>query len=95
MIGSPPVIAVSRCSTTWCTRIDRHPAALDAKSGALRWDVAVDDNKLLLPDAGALAIDGKIIVGVSGAENGIRGFIDGYREDRQEAVAQAHHSGAR
>ena len=46
---------------------------------ALRWDVTVDDNKLgyyltLAP----LAIDGKIIVGVSGAENGIRGFVDAY-----------------
>src|SRR5215471_13333309 len=49
--------------------------ALDAKSGAVRWDVAVDDNHLgyyltLAP----LAIDGKVVVGVSGAEAGIRGF---------------------
>jgi alcohol dehydrogenase (cytochrome c) len=59
--------------------ITGHLAALDAKSGALRWDVVVDDNKLgyyltLAP----LAIDGNVIVGVSGADAGIRGFIDAY-----------------
>src|SRR5262249_57387771 len=51
----------------------------DARSGVLRWDVVVDDNKLgyyltLAP----LALDGKIIVGVWGAEAGIRGFVDAY-----------------
>ena len=55
-----------------------HLTALDAKSGAVRWDVAVDDNRLgyyltLAP----LAVDGKIIVGVSGAEAGIRGTSQG------------------
>ena len=32
----------------------------------------------LLHDAAPLAIDGKIIVGISGAETGIRGFLDAY-----------------
>jgi alcohol dehydrogenase (cytochrome c) len=81
VIGSPPVnrgVAVLD-NMVYAGSIAGHLAALDAKSGALRWDVAVDDNKLgyyltLAP----LAIDGKIIVGVSGAENGIRGFIDAY-----------------
>ena len=81
VIGSPPVnrgVAVLG-DMVYAGSIAGHLAALDAKSGALRWDVAVDDNKLgyyltLAP----LAIDGKIIVGVSGAENGIRGFVDAY-----------------
>lgn len=64
-----------------CT-IDARLVALDAKTGVLRWDVTVADYKLgfgmtLAP----LAIDGKIIVGVSGAETGIRGFIDAYAPD--------------
>jgi alcohol dehydrogenase (cytochrome c) len=68
-----------------------HLAALDAKSGALRWDVAVDDNKIgyyltLAP----LAIDGKIIVGVSGAENGIRGFVDAYDAKTGKRVWRRH-----
>ena len=56
-----------------------HLIALDAKSGRCGGTSTVDDNKLgyyltLAP----LALDGKIIVGVSGAETGIRGFIDAY-----------------
>ena len=81
VIGSPPVnrgVAVLD-NMVFAGSIAGHLAALDAKSGALRWDVTVDDNKLgyyltLAP----LAIDGKVIVGVSGAENGIRGFVDAY-----------------
>src|SRR5580704_563695 len=81
VIGSPPVnrgVAVLD-NMVYAGSIAGHLAALDAKSGALRWDVVVDDNHLgyyltLAP----LALDGKIIVGVSGAENGIRGFVDAY-----------------
>tara|TARA_B100001765_G_scaffold191062_1_gene138166 strand:+ start:1066 stop:2673 length:1608 start_codon:yes stop_codon:yes gene_type:complete len=59
--------------------LDAHLVALDAASGAKRWDVEVADNSIgfsltLAP----LAIDGKIIVGVSGAEAGVRGFVDAY-----------------
>ena len=59
--------------------LNAHLVALDAKSGAVRWDVEVADNAhgyafTLAP----LALDGKIIVGVSGGETGIRGFIDAY-----------------
>jgi alcohol dehydrogenase (cytochrome c) len=56
-----------------------HLAALDAKSGAVRWDIVVDDNRrAYFLTLAPLALDGKIIVGVSGAEAGIRGFIDAY-----------------
>jgi len=59
--------------------LDAHLVSLDAATGAVRWDVEVGDNALnysltLAP----LALDGKIIVGVSGAEAGIRGFVDAY-----------------
>jgi alcohol dehydrogenase (cytochrome c) len=59
--------------------LDAHLVALDAKSGAVRWDAEVADYKTghcitLAP----LAIDGKIITGISGGEAGIRGFIDAY-----------------
>jgi alcohol dehydrogenase (cytochrome c) len=66
-------------STVYLATINAHLIALDARSGTVRWDVEVADNKLgyaftLAP----LAIKGKILVGVSGGEAGIRGFVDAY-----------------
>src|SRR6185295_11146811 len=56
-----------------------HLVALDAASGAVRWDVAVADNALGYAITSApLAVDGKVVVGVSGGEAGIRGFVDAY-----------------
>src|SRR6266550_2020349 len=81
VIGSPPVnrrVAILD-DMVFAGSIAGHLTALDIKSGAVRWDIAVDDNRkgyylTLAP----LALDGKIIVGVSGAEAGIRGFIAAY-----------------
>ncbi len=59
--------------------LDAHLVALDAKSGAVRWDVQVADYKAgHCITVAPLAIEGKIIVGISGGEAGIRGFIDAY-----------------
>ena len=81
IIGSPPVnrgVAILD-NTVFFGTVNCHLIALDAKSGIVRWDVTVDDNKKGYYVTGApLAIDGKIIVGVSGAETGIRGFLDAY-----------------
>ena len=81
VIGSPPVnrgVAILD-DTVFLGTVHGHLVALDARSGGERWDVVVGDNKsgyylTLAP----LALDGKVIVGVSGAETGIRGFIDAY-----------------
>jgi alcohol dehydrogenase (cytochrome c) len=81
VIGSPPVnrgVAILD-DMVFAGSIAGHLAALDAKTGVVRWDIVVDDNRkgyylTLAP----LALDGKIIVGVSGAEAGIRGFIAAY-----------------
>src|SRR5579863_5962439 len=59
--------------------LDCYLVALDAQSGAERWSVKVEDYKVgysmtLAP----LAIRGKVLVGVSGGEAGIRGFVDAY-----------------
>ena len=80
-IGFPPVnrgVAILD-DTVYVATLDAHLVALDAKSGAVRWDVVVADNKTghsmtLAP----LALDGRIIVGPSGGEAGIRGFLDAY-----------------
>jgi len=65
--------------TLYVGTLDAHLVALDAKSGAVRWDVKVADYKSgHCITVAPLAIDGKIIVGISGGEAGIRGFIDAY-----------------
>ena len=56
--------------------------ALDSKTGAVKWDVEVAD-----PEAGysltiaPLIVDNEVIVGTSGAEYGIRGFVRAYNKD--------------
>jgi alcohol dehydrogenase (cytochrome c) len=93
IIGSPPVnrgVAVLDDSVFLGT-VHGHLIALDARSGAVRWDVVVDNNKqgyylTLAP----LALDGKIIVGVSGAETGIRGFVDAYDPKSGKRLWRTH-----
>ncbi len=53
--------------------------ALDARSGSVLWEQRIADTMEGYTMTGApLALDNKIIVGVSGGEMGIRGFIDAY-----------------
>ena len=71
--------------------LDAHLVALDAKSGALRWKTKVAENKLGYSiTAAPLAIDGKIIVGVSGGEAGIRGFLDAYDAETGERAWRSY-----
>ena len=67
--------------------LDAHLVALDAATGAVRWDVEVASNgsgySLTLAP---LALDGRIVIGVSGAEAGVRGFIDAYDSATGERV---------
>lgn len=59
--------------------IDGHLVALDAQTGRVRWDAEVADYKLgYTITAAPLAVKGKIIVGIAGAEYGVRGFLDAY-----------------
>ena len=59
--------------------LDGFLVALDLKSGGERWSSKVLDYKRGYSMTMApLAIDGKVVVGVSGGEAGIRGFIDAY-----------------
>lgn len=65
--------------TVYVATIDAHLAALDAKTGALKWEVEIGDNKDAVAITQApLAINGKIIVGMGGGEGGLRGYIDAY-----------------
>jgi alcohol dehydrogenase (cytochrome c) len=66
-------------STVFIGTLDAHLVALDARSGAVRWDATVADNGAGYSiTAAPLAIPGMVIVGISGGEAGIRGFLDAY-----------------
>src|SRR5579872_2359813 len=65
--------------TVYFGTLDSHLVALDAASGAVRWDTAVADNKTgHCITVAPLAVRDKIVVGISGGEAGIRGFLDAY-----------------
>jgi len=56
--------------------VDAHLAALDAKTGKVVWDVAVDDyKKAYYLTLAPLVAKGKVMVGTSGGEFGIRGYV--------------------
>jgi alcohol dehydrogenase (cytochrome c) len=59
--------------------IDGHLVSLDMQTGRVLWDVFVADYKLAYTiTAAPLAVKDKIIVGIAGAEYGVRGFLDAY-----------------
>jgi len=59
--------------------LDSHVMALDAKTGNVVWDVAsVDYTKGYSYTLAPLVIKNLVLVGISGGEYGIRGFIDAY-----------------
>ena len=62
--------------------MDSHVVALDIKTGNVIWDVAaVDYHKGYTFTLAPLAVKDKILVGASGGEYGIRGFIDAYEAE--------------
>ena len=62
------------------TTLDAHVVAISRKTGALVWDTAMDELSATATAAttAPLVVKDKVIVGVAGAEYGVRGFIDAY-----------------
>ncbi len=59
--------------------LDAHLLALDAKTGAVLWDVEVADYRTGYAITSApLSVKDMIITGIAGGEYGIRGFLDAY-----------------
>jgi alcohol dehydrogenase (cytochrome c) len=59
--------------------LDAHVIALDRKTGNLLWDVtSADYHKAYTFTVAPLALKNEVIVGTSGGEYGVRGFIDAY-----------------
>lgn len=80
-LGFPPVnrgVAILD-ETIYVGTLDAHLVALDASSGAVRWDTKVADNSTghAITTAPIIVKD-KVIIGISGGEAGIRGFLDAY-----------------
>jgi alcohol dehydrogenase (cytochrome c) len=72
---------ISRGVALWSDRLymetdNAHLLCLDARSGHLIWDVAYATwNKNYGATSAPLAIRGKILVGTSGGDDGVRGFV--------------------
>jgi alcohol dehydrogenase (cytochrome c) len=63
----------------YMTTIDAHLLALDMRTGGVLFDVELVDYKAgYSATVAPLVVKDKVIVGVAGAEYGIRGFIDAY-----------------
>ena len=61
------------------TTIDAHLVSIDMKTGGVLWDVELADYKVgYSATVAPLVVKDKVIVGIAGAEFGIRGFIDAY-----------------
>jgi len=59
--------------------LDAHLVALDAKTGSVIWDTEVADYRQGFSITHApLALDGKIIVGITAGECALTGFVDAY-----------------
>ena len=59
--------------------LDAHLLALDMRTGAIAWDVMMQDYRNGYASTIApIVVKDKVIVGVAGGEFGIRGFIDAY-----------------
>ncbi len=62
--------------------LDAHVIALDAKTGSVAWDVAAADYRAGNSFTVApLVVKNLVVIGISGGEYGIRGFIDAYDAD--------------
>lgn len=71
--------------------LDTRLVALDAKSGNVIWDVEVDDYKKGFSITHApLAIDGKIIVGVTSGECALTGWVDAYDAKTGKRLWRTH-----
>jgi alcohol dehydrogenase (cytochrome c) len=65
--------------------------ALDARTGKEVWTTTVEENKNgYYMTAAPLVVDGRVLVGVSGGELGIRGFVAAYDADTGAEVWKAY-----
>jgi alcohol dehydrogenase (cytochrome c) len=73
--------------TVYMLTLDARMVALDAKTGKVKFDIEIAD-----PEAGysethaPIVVGNKVIVGISGAEYGIRGFVRAYDKESGQQI---------
>ena len=78
---------ISRGATLWGNRLymetdNAHLLCLDARSGHLIWDVAYASwNRNYGATSAPLVVRGKVLVGTSGGDDGVRGFIAAFNAE--------------
>ena len=74
------------------TTLDAHVVAISRKTGAIEWDTAMENFRHGYSGTTApLVVKDKVIVGIAGAEYGVRGFIDAYdAQTGQAGLAVLH-----
>jgi alcohol dehydrogenase (cytochrome c) len=77
--GSPNKGVAILGENVYVTTFDSHLVALDAATGAKVWDTEVADyHQGYSMTAAPLAINDRIVVGIAGADLGVRGFLAAY-----------------
>ena len=67
--------------------LDSHVLALDRKTGSVIWDKQMADYRPgYSSNLAPLVVKDKVIVGTSGGEYGVRGFLDAYHVDTGERI---------
>jgi quinohemoprotein ethanol dehydrogenase len=71
--------------------LDGRLIALDAKTGAVIWEVVTVDQSLAFTITGApRIIGGRVIIGNGGAEYGVRGYVSAYDVDDGKLIWRTH-----
>lgn len=71
----------------YMTTLDAHLLAFDARTGEIVWDKTVEDyHTSYTMTIAPLVVDGKVMVGVSGGEYGIRGFVQAFDAETGDHV---------
>ena len=71
--------------TLYMSTLDAHLAAVDARTGHLRWQAEVADHRAgHSKTAAPLVVKDRVVTGIAGGEFGIRGFLDAYDAESGE-----------
>ncbi len=71
--------------TLYMSTLDAHLAAVDARTGNLRWESEVADHRGgYSKTAAPLVVKDRVVTGTAGGEFGIRGFLDAYDAESGE-----------
>jgi PQQ-dependent dehydrogenase (methanol/ethanol family) len=101
----PPAVQTACCDTVnrgpaydngklFFLTLDGHVTALDAKTGAVIWNVQNADSTIAQTGTAApLVIHGKVLAGMSGDEYGVRGYLTAYDENTGKKLWRAYNVG--